>query len=143
MNTDRTEYIKGLRGIADALEADLDLPLPYPGNHSAVTVYTYTKADAAKWTRILTGKREKAVKDTGSFGFEVHGAIHGVAVLILADRSTVCERIVTGTETVTRSIKDQHAVAAAIEAIPAVEVTEQVETVEWKCSPLLEDAVSA
>jgi len=57
----------------------------------------------------------------------------------LAYRHEVCERVVVGTETVTKTVKDPEAVAA----LPDVEVTEDVEQVTWICRPLLAAEVTA
>lgn len=64
------------------------------------------------------------------------GAVIGwgpVAVEVYAQRDEVCERVVTGVETVTKTVPDPEALAA----VPTVEVTEEVEQVEWRCRPLL------
>lgn len=53
-------------------------------------------------------------------------------------RDEVCTRIVTGVETVTEEIPDP----AALAAVPTVSVTREVETVEWRCEPLMAAAVS-
>jgi len=60
------------------------------------------------------------------------GRLH---VEVLAYRHEVCERVVTGVETVTKTVPDPEKLAA----VPTVEVTETVETVEWICRPLLAD----
>jgi hypothetical protein len=52
-----------------------------------------------------------------------------VGLYVYTSRDQVCERVVTGTETVTKLVPDP--------AAPMVEVTEQVEQVEWRCSSLL------
>jgi hypothetical protein len=54
----------------------------------------------------------------------------------LAIRSRVCERVVTGVDVVTRKIPDPDALAA----VPLIEVTEEVERVEWRCEPILAPA---
>lgn len=56
-----------------------------------------------------------------------------VGVHVYAARGEVCERIVTGTREVTKEVPDPDALAA----VPKVTVTETVEDVEWKCTPLL------
>ncbi len=55
---------------------------------------------------------------------------------ITADRDAVCERVVTGTRQVTRTVP-------AVEAKPGRTVTETVEDVEWDCGPVLGGVVSA
>lgn len=52
-----------------------------------------------------------------------------VSLYVYTARDKVCERVVTGTETVTKTVPDP--------AAPMVEVTEVVEISEWKCAPLL------
>jgi hypothetical protein len=56
-----------------------------------------------------------------------------IGLHVYARRDQVCERVVTGTETVTRTVKDP----AALAEVPEVEVTEEVEIVKWECKPLL------
>lgn len=75
---------------------------------------TVTKAGDDKWFEM--------VADFGALRFKA-----------FTNREEVCERVVTGVETVTKSVPDPAVVAAA----PLVEVTETVETVEWVCRPLL------
>lgn len=58
-----------------------------------------------------------------------------VGIHVYAARAAVCERVVTGVETVTKTVPDPEALAA----VPTVEVTEEVEQVEWRCHPLLAD----
>lgn len=56
-----------------------------------------------------------------------------VGLHVYAHRDQVCEKVVTGTETVTRTVPDPTALAA----VPQIEVTETVERVEWICASLL------
>lgn len=56
-----------------------------------------------------------------------------VGLYVYAGRGEVCERIVTGTREVTKEVPDPKALAE----VPKVTVTETVEDVEWKCTPLL------
>ena len=87
------------------------------------------KATAASVVRFLPGKADK--REKGDW-FEYSGEVGGVKWAITAAREAVCERVVTGTEKVTRRIPDPAVV------VPLVEVTEEVETVKWVCEPLLE-----
>jgi hypothetical protein len=57
----------------------------------------------------------------------------GAKTRVIAYRNEVCERVVTGAQTVTKTVQDPDALAA----VPTVEVTETVETYEWVCKPLL------
>lgn len=56
----------------------------------------------------------------------------GLTLMVSVSREQVCERVVTGTETVT---------IPAVAAVP--ERTEIRETVEWRCESLLREDVSA
>lgn len=134
--TDRSEYIAGLRALAEALEADEALPLPYDGTLGPIAVFTYAKPTLAAMTRLLDGKREKEVDESSSsHGFRVKGSIRGLRVIIYADRDQVCTRRVVGTETVTEQIPDPEYVDKA----PLVEVTTERQIVEWDCGSLLAD----
>lgn len=133
MTADRAGYITGLRALADALEQQPELPLPYDGTLSELSVFTQTKAEAAAYARLLPGKVDKAVTDDRNYGFQLLGALHGLRVRVYAPREQVCERVVLGTETVTREVPDPEALAA----VPTTTVTETVEKVEWRCTPLL------
>ncbi|MCU1592461.1 MAG: hypothetical protein JWP11_3717 [Frankiales bacterium] len=135
MSADRAGYIAGLRALADALEADTALPLPDEGTSSELSVFVQTKTEAVAYARLLPGKVDKKVTD-GHYGFELHGSLHGLRVLIYAPRAEVCERVVTGTREVTRVIRDPEALAA----VPTTTVVETVEDVEWRCTPLLAPA---
>jgi len=52
---------------------------------------------------------------------------------LLTEVEQVCERVVTGTEVITREVPDPKV------RVSMVTVTETVETVEWICSPLLSE----
>lgn len=136
MTADRTAYIDGLRALAAALETDPELPLPYDGSTTQMSVFVETKEEAAAYARLL-GKAEKHVTDESSYGFRLHGAIDGLRVIVYAPRDQVCTRRVVGTREVTRTVLDPDALAA----VPTVEVTEVVEDVAWDCHPLLAPAI--
>ena len=134
MTTNRTAYTQGLRALADALDHNPDLPLPYHGNDVTMSVFTRSKKDLLAY-RALLGKVEKQVTDDGVYDFQIRGALHGLSFLVYAPRAEVCTRVVTGTKTVTREVPD----ADALAAVPTSTVTETVETVRWDCHPLLAD----
>jgi hypothetical protein len=132
--TARDEYIAGLRQFADLLERDQTIPLP--DNRDVAWFYFGSriehdaqKAAAVNLARRLPGVQKKVV--TGDL-FRLAGTIAGLKTEIIVDRPAVCERVVTGTETVTRQVPDPSV------HVPTVEVTEVVEQVEWVCSPLLD-----
>lgn len=128
----RAEYTLGLRMLADLLDTNPDIPLPYHGNGTALLWIIVSekdqKATLAAIARALPGKVTKDVRD-GSF--DLKGQLAGLLVQVIAQRDEVCTRVVTGTETVTKTIPDPDV------EVPLVEVTETVEQVEWICGPLL------
>ena len=132
--TARAEYIAGLRELADLLERHDDLPLPYHGTTSELLWVQVTrdadeqKAGAAKFARLIPSA---IAKEPRGDSLDVKGRIRGLRVCLIVDRDAVCERIVTGTMTVT------------IPAKPAEpERTVEVDEVEWRCAPILSEAVS-
>lgn len=133
----RTEYIAGLRQLADLLEQHPDLELPFDGRSHPISVYLTTKEDQrtplAAWTRVLPGRKTKSKGGTHDEYFNVRVRLRGLDFQIVANRAEVCERIVVGTREVVTEVPDPEAVAA----LPKVEVREVVEDVEWRCGPLL------
>lgn len=95
----------------------------------------------ALWARAARRHGATATtKDVSDDTFEVVVAWgDALRIRVLASRDEVCERVVVGTEEVTRQVPDPEAPPA-----PLVEITETVEHVEWRCHPLLaDDAVEA
>lgn len=133
--TTRDGYIAGLRTLADLLDQNPDLPLPYNGSSSALLWIiggSDQRATLSAVARAIPGVKTKGVR--GDY-FDVCGQIEGLRVQVIADRDQVCERVVVGTETVTREVPDPD--------VPMVTVTEIVEQVEWRCRPLLSPAVAS
>lgn len=133
------------RTLAAFLEAHPDLPEP--------THYEIQWGPAVKWlifdddlaeqkrtaesvVRFLPGKADKRQYNEGEW-LKYSGEVDGVQWQVTCQRSAVCERVVTGTETITRTVPDP-----TVE-VPMVEVTETVETVEWVCAPLLAESVAS
>lgn len=136
---DRAEYVAGLRRIADALEADPSLPLPYEGasgDMGRLSVFTSTREELQAWSRVMDGVKRKDVDNDAHYGFRLLGAAAGVNLIVYADRQEVCRRVVTGTREVTRTVPDLSV------QVPMVEVTETVEDVDWICEPLLAEVTS-
>lgn len=142
--TTRSEYIAGLRALADLLEAHDDVILPYGAGADdwaksvKMTFYCGDKAEFIAFTKAFPGKLDKQV-DEGSpgYGFELHGRLHGLHLYAAVKRSQVCTRVVTGTREVTTKVP-----APGAPVVPMVEITQTVEDVEWICEPLLAEAVS-
>lgn len=136
----RTNYTAGLRALADLLDNNPDLPLPYTGINAASPITFYVldagedpKGTLAKIARLLPGTVGKTTSGSGQY-FSITGTLAGLHIDATAYRKAVCERVVTGTREVivpaTRRI--------TVPARPAT--VETVEDVEWVCSPLLADA---
>lgn len=60
-----------------------------------------------------------------------------ISIQPYAGRDEMCERIVTGTREVTETVPDPE----MVKGVPLVEVTRVEDIVEWRCSPLLDDAI--
>ena len=144
MTTTNASTARNARTLAAFLDAYPDLPEP--------THYEVYRHPAVKWliwdyvpgeqkqlaidvVRLLPGKATKTVRGVDGW-MEYSGEVDGVKWKVVAAREAVCERVVTGTETVTKSVPDPSIL------VPLVEVTEEVETVEWVCSPLLQEPVA-
>lgn len=132
----REEYTAGLRALADLLDANPELHLPWTGTAgTAVQVCVANEDDPqralAAWAASLPGHKRKDADETF---FNLRGQVGAVHVEVFAYRSQVCRRVVTGTQEVTKTIPAPDA--------PMVEVTETVETVEWVCEPLLAEVTT-
>lgn len=140
----RAAYVAGLRVLAAALEAHDEVPLPYDGDSSAITIHFLAGADPraamAAAARALPCSWRKDVRDYGERGggayFDLHGELAGLKVTLTARRDDVCERAVTGTREVVELVRDP----ALLDAVPLVEVTRVVEDVEWTCGSVLAPA---
>jgi hypothetical protein len=135
--TDKPQHIEqaeALRALAAFVEANPQYTdrLRYSFNHINVFVRGDKKAEMADMVR--TGLRSGAKVEKGIYGQWFAAVMDfggGVDLHITARRDEVCERVVTGTTTVTKLVPDP-----AVE-VPEVEITEEVELVEWVCRPLM------
>lgn len=133
-----TELADSLGRLADLVRADPDL---YPVFKYAfgIDVFPGGKATVQRLVRVALAARVPVTKIVqGSYFLTRLTFGDRVKVDICQQRDQVCERIVTGTETVTKKVPDPVALAA----VPEVEVTETVETVEWRCRPIMAPAAS-
>lgn len=133
---DAIEYARSLREFADWIDAhhdDLaDDEIGTFSPPSTVYWFTYSRAQFARAVRVL-GRGAKS-KDEG--WFNVTRKFGLIELEATCARTTVCDRIVHGLKTVTKTVPDPDA--------PMVEVTEEVEDVEWICPPsLLADEAAA
>lgn len=139
----RAEYIAGLRQLADLLEAHDELPLPFDGNHGAMNFMFLNDDDpraamaaAVRALPVPLAKNDPAKGGAEEKYFNLSGHLHGLRIELSAFRAEVCERVVVDRREVTEEVPDPEAVAAA----PKVKQTRTVETVEWRCHPVLAGA---
>ncbi|MBF6298274.1 hypothetical protein IU459_12050 [Nocardia amamiensis] len=79
---------------------------------------------------IASGPMKKDYNDTA---LTVTIPIGALSLKVRDMRESVCERVVTGVETVSEEIPDPDYIAAA----PKITQTREVEVVEWRCAPVL------
>jgi hypothetical protein len=136
MTDRRNSYTQGLRQLADILDNNPELPLPYHGSGAHLLwIQNYGKdvlATARLFTRLVPGTITKAPRGGD---LDLNGNIAGLRVSMITARDAVCERIVTGTHEVDVAAKP------AVKATKATTVV--VEDVEWVCGSLLSDGVTA
>jgi hypothetical protein len=129
----RKEYIKRLRDMANLLEAEADLPLPYSVYKNEITFYTNGSEDTAMVAKLVPTSWSKNDPNTGSYDASYYiltGEFSGAKVTAMSNRKDVCERKQVGTEKV---------VHAHVKAVPAY--TEERPVYEYECTSLLSKAV--
>lgn len=133
----------GLHALADAVRANpglavqLEYSLATTGLNAHLNSRVDVKEEAASFIHTMKQATSQPVTfDTDDTFRNAVGHFGAVKVKLLTYRTEVCERVVTGTETVTKKVKDPEALAA----VPEIEVTEEVERVEWRCGSLLAGA---
>lgn len=118
-----SEYVAGLRDLADWLEAHPEVEL------ASIRAQAYP-ADTVAMARVYALAMKPCRKDYSKSLFELKRDFGAVEMHASFWRSTVCEKVVT-TREVTNLVPDP-----SVE-VPLVEVTETVEDVEWVCLPVL------
>jgi hypothetical protein len=137
----RAAYIAGLRQIADFLAAHPEVKLPHLGGDE-MNIFLHGAEQRDKFTAIARamGRAEKSVWEFNEQQrMEIKRKFAGLTLVASIEREAVCERIVTGTAEVTTEVPDPELLAA----VPKVQRTEIVETVEWRCTPLLAESTQA
>lgn len=137
--TDRAAIAAGYRHIADLIESG---QAPIPMNiHVSFSVGRQDEEDpagaAAELRRALGGGHYSKKEGGGGAYLYLEGMCGGLPVQLWLDRNAVCERRVVGTDTVTEVVR------VGEDTRPVETVTREVERVEWVCSPLLADEVTA
>lgn len=138
----RAEYIAGMRMLADLLEANPHLALPFEGNTSEGMVFV-TRGEGqrerlAQWAKALPGEKTKTGDGTDGEYFALHARLRGYRLKVIANRDEVCEKVVLGHDVITETVPDPDYMAAA----PMVERETVKEIVEWRCNSILAGASS-
>jgi hypothetical protein len=128
MNDTRKEWVDGLHAVADYVEAHPGLPLP---SAFGARFYLFAGHEAdegetplAFLTRCARELR-RTDKDVDPNYFSLSRRFGPHAIVALAARDAVCERVVVGTEPVEVQVPP--------EGVAMVTVTEQRDVVEWRC----------
>jgi hypothetical protein len=135
---DRSEYVSALRTLADIIEANDELPVPYGIDAQWIDCALSAEDQrrvAQLFVRAIPGTVTKSVRDTA---FDINGHVGPISVGMILSRDAVCTRVVREVREVTEEVPDPEALAA----VPTVTVTKTVEDVEWVCEPLLADRES-
>ena len=105
MSGDRADYIQGLRALADALEQNDDLRLPYEGAVSRITIHYLHAADPiagliaamqaipCSFTSQISGFEDGGVPAD----LDLDGELHGVKIQLTAFRKDTCTQDEDGT----------------------------------------------
>jgi hypothetical protein len=118
------ELVKGLREVADFYEARPELELP---SDVRLQVFgAYAKEALQKVLRQVGG----CEKDYSGGLLYVRKSFGKVQLEFIASRDRVCERVAVGTKIE----------PATKEYVIAAQPEREVEVVEWRCGPILEEA---
>ena len=99
MSGDRADYIQGLRDLADILEQNDDLPLPYEGDMTGMTLHYLHAADpiAGLITAMqaipcgFTSRAKVYEEGDATFAYlDLDGELHGVKIKLAAFRKDTC-----------------------------------------------------
>lgn len=126
--TERASYIYGLRRIADVLEKNPAMKLPYFG----VGCLRVETIEEMRQVALAVGGHWEKEQDADSFALRQRFTPYDLQLFIYAHRETVCERIVIGTREVPE--KTIPAVPAQDERIVPAHVEE---IVKWVCPEIL------
>jgi hypothetical protein len=130
------QQAEALRSLARFIEANPQHGATFRNAFNMINVYVGGDKKAALAEIVRSGLRAGVKVDKEAYGTWFSAVLRfgsDVNVHVNAQRDEVCERIVTGTETVTKKVPDP----ALLAEVPEVEITEEVETVRWECKPLL------
>lgn len=133
------QYVDSLRRFADFVEANPDLVeyLRYMLDDITIIHIDEGRQYMAQFARAAARAGLEVAKNYTSDKYAYLNIMFSpvVGIKVAAARDEVCERVVTGSAEVTKTVPDPELLAA----VPTVQVTEIVETFEWRCVPLLAD----
>ncbi|MGY4103463.1 hypothetical protein ACW2Q0_28450 [Nocardia sp. R16R-3T] len=92
-----------------------------------------------RFKSVAVGSISKNYRDGGEGYFDALVPMRALTIRLTELRAEVCERVVTGVETITEEVPDPEYIAAA----PKILQTREVETYEWKCAPILAASAEA
>ena len=75
--SDRTTYVKGLRALADLLEWNHDLPIPYRIDEDDIGWYVHAIDDALNLQAVM-GAPKTTLTDSANFPVDITGTIAGM-----------------------------------------------------------------
>ena len=140
--TKRQEYVRGLRMVADLLEAHPEVETPNgfgESKWSPVTWFAGSVGAAAAVQRAIGGRWEKNDPNESDYASEHLVLIRKLGeelnIRIIVSREKICEKTVVGTERKT--------VRKLVSAAVYADVEEDVDKVEIKCGSLLSAADQA
>jgi hypothetical protein len=117
MSAERIAYVKALRDLANLLESESDIPVPFSQQFYH---YTADKEAFKAGVRAIGSRGRKVMTDDQWANYVVE--MGPLEYRLFIDRKTVCERKVIGTKQV-----EEKVVPAHLEEI-----------VEWECEPWME-----
>lgn len=128
---------EGLRALADMIESNPGLADHLRQPLTGMSGYVFTAEPITAFIRAAARHGAKIVKDYPGISdrhFSAYAHFGGdVTMRLHTTRDQVCERVVVGTETVTKRVPDP----AKLAEVPEIEITETIDKVEWQCKPLL------
>ncbi|QFU87839.1 hypothetical protein [Amycolatopsis sp. YIM 10] len=133
------QQAEALRRLADLIEATPEIEACYLRAPFTPNIWHLrSAAELGELARAALRLGARVEKEAASdvYDLQIHFGASGFSAL--APRGDVCERVVTGTEVITKKVPDPILVAQ----VPEVEVLEEVEIVEWRCTPLLAQATT-
>ncbi|GAA0970058.1 hypothetical protein GCM10009555_018310 [Acrocarpospora macrocephala] len=123
MSTDRAAFTAGLRRLADLLDANPDMGLPFDGRAVPMSIYLDGDTATTSALALIAAMNEPAKPVIESNFLKIDGRVHGLRVEICLKPREVCEKRINA------AYRDSQGV--------------QHEVTEWVIPPALTEAVEA